>query len=1166
MALRRLLPLLLLTACGADNDGDGFAGARDCHDDDASSNPTAVEVCDGRDNDCDGQIDEGVALVAFWDRDGDGFGDSAFARRVCELAEDGSLEEGDCDDLDAESFPGAPEVCDGADNDCNGEPDDGVTLTFYEDADGDGHGDGVNGATLEACTPPTGFSRTADDCDDAEPLAWGGAAESCDGVDNDCNGEVDEGLPQRLLQVDGDGDGFGDPNSTAPGCGPSDGLADNGLDCNDSDPDESPDATELAGNGADEDCDGFVDELAVPDHYATVEAALAVAGTGDVVQLGEGLFTASLDLTGFDVTLAGEGCGRTLVYADGAGPAVTMDGGTVEGLTLSGGAAGGLLVLGDLTAREICVEGNVNARAGGGIELDAGLLILEDSLIADNRSQLDGGGIDVGPDATLEATRVRFLDNYARFDGGGLSIRGGEANVTASIFARNTAYDDGGAVAAKRPVGAVNPVVTLTNLTFDDNIVEYDLNVPTGTASLGTAIYLSYAEATVDNCLFTHHDQPDEQLMALATVSGSLVVGAVGMYGNGDRDLDDGWVLSAVRGQPRYASRHPSGNVRHDDFRLLEGSPFIDVGNPAIPDAGGGPSDLGAYGGPDALPGWDDGIVLDADLDGLPDLWERDVGLEEWRDDAAEDPDGDGLDNLGEFAAGSDPIDHDADGDGVLDGAEVERDEDPVGAYDHGPVAWAPADRWVLPGEVVTLDAGASFDPAREAITWSWFVSAPGGSGVVTVDDPSAAVATFTPDVAGTYALSLIVSDGHTSDTAEVSVRAVNATVVPDDEPTLSGAVDNAADGDVIALRPGMYPDEVLVTGRLLSIVGLGAPEDVVIDGIGGGVILVLNASELELRSLTVTGGSALKGGAVRAEDSDLVLYDVVLRGNVAALDGGAVSCDGGSLVADRLVVRDNVAGIDGGGIDVHLAEVELDHVRLWDNEADRYGGGLHVDNVQQQLRVSNAVLQGNTAEEGAAVWFSGSNDARFRGLLEQTAIVDNVAVEHVVFADKGHLMVLDSLLVANEGAALFGASSGARVGWLYTLYPAMWGNSAPEFAPEVEAPPIVYRSDPRVLAFFDDGDPANDQFTLKVDSPLLHTGHPDRRDADGARASVGPAGGWRAGASALWDHADAERDGMSDGWETRYGLDPSVDDGGLDCDGDGVSNLAEHEAGTPPC
>jgi hypothetical protein len=243
-------------ADATDADGDGVPADADCDDADASVGPGAEELCNGVDDDCDGEIDEGVLLDFYTDADGDGFGDPATVVGACAEGEDQVANGADCDDSNAEVFPDAVELCDGLDNDCDGAADDGVMVTVYTDTDGDGYGDPTT--ATEACGDAPGTSEVAGDCDDGDPAVNPDGVEVCNEQDDDCDGETDEGTTTTYY-VDVDGDGWGLSSATTEACATPEGYADQPGDCDDASAEVSPDADELC-NGIDDDCDGDLDE------------------------------------------------------------------------------------------------------------------------------------------------------------------------------------------------------------------------------------------------------------------------------------------------------------------------------------------------------------------------------------------------------------------------------------------------------------------------------------------------------------------------------------------------------------------------------------------------------------------------------------------------------------------------------------------------------------------------------------------------------------------------------------------------------------------------------------------------------------------------------------------------------------------------------------------
>ncbi|GEM_PF-2392339 len=280
----------------ADADGDGFGECIDCDDEDPTRVPRTEELCDGLgvDNDCnestddDGDLDgDGVTLCDgdCDDLDADRFPGNPevcgnWLDEDCSGEADDATEDDDgdgfarcddCDEGDPTIFPGATEVCDAVDDDCNGLIEDG-------DVDWDGFtvpcgADGLDGTGDEDCAPQNhlvhpvndeicngidddcdpatdelgdvdgdGSSICAGDCDDADPSSYPGGSEVCDGADNDCVAGADD-----PFDVDGDG---------VSSCGPDGVVGTADDDCDDSDPARRPGSVDPDGDGLDADCDG----------------------------------------------------------------------------------------------------------------------------------------------------------------------------------------------------------------------------------------------------------------------------------------------------------------------------------------------------------------------------------------------------------------------------------------------------------------------------------------------------------------------------------------------------------------------------------------------------------------------------------------------------------------------------------------------------------------------------------------------------------------------------------------------------------------------------------------------------------------------------------------------------------------------------------------------
>ena len=270
-------------------DGSTLRGP-DCNDDDPAIRPGAPNGpmlgCDGIDNDCNGSVDVGCPCTT---------GSIVDCGAPEELAMVGQCRPGIQTCIDGaltEVCSGAThpteEFCDGRDNNCDGEIDEGAKDTYYPDNDGDGFGDPA-GAPALACSPPTGFVRDHSDRDDTNSAIHPGAAEvcdaagasgsadeNCDGTDENCNGTTDEGV-KTTYYPDSDGDGFGAATGGVAACAQPAGYVANTTDCADGNAGRHPGATELR-NGIDDTCVGGTDEGCLCTDGATQACGMTSVG------------------------------------------------------------------------------------------------------------------------------------------------------------------------------------------------------------------------------------------------------------------------------------------------------------------------------------------------------------------------------------------------------------------------------------------------------------------------------------------------------------------------------------------------------------------------------------------------------------------------------------------------------------------------------------------------------------------------------------------------------------------------------------------------------------------------------------------------------------------------------------------------------------------------
>jgi hypothetical protein len=221
--------------------------------------------------------------------DMDGYGNASTLISTCVQPLGYITSAGDCNDVNASVYDGMLEVCNDVDDNCNNLVDDGLDFSnYYFDNDGDTFG--ITTVVVFSCEQPNGYVLNGGDCNDNAFGVYPGSAEFCNGSDDDCDGAIDNGLVFLSYYADADGDTYGDINNSQSFCSdPGNPFVTNDTDCDDTNVQVNPGATEIWENGIDDDCnpstsDVSVEELSAFDFNVfpnPVQNVLTIASQGN---------------------------------------------------------------------------------------------------------------------------------------------------------------------------------------------------------------------------------------------------------------------------------------------------------------------------------------------------------------------------------------------------------------------------------------------------------------------------------------------------------------------------------------------------------------------------------------------------------------------------------------------------------------------------------------------------------------------------------------------------------------------------------------------------------------------------------------------------------------------------------------------------------------------
>ncbi len=691
----------------------------------------------------------------------------------------------------------------------------------------------------------------------------------------------------------------------------------------------------------------------IPADYSTIQGAIDAAVDGDLILAAPGAYLENIDFLGKAITLRSQGNPSETIIDGNQNDSVVKfaadetEATHLDGFTIRNGHAesgGGIYCYFSSPTITDCIIKDNSALAflgkgfGGGIGCDLSAPTIMNCLIVNNTAGSHGGGL-YGRTSSPSITNCVFKENGAG-KGGGIYLDSSSPPITNSVFLNNDARYGGG-IACLNGCSSI-----ITNCLFVGN--------GRTDGGKGGAVSCEDASPTITNSILWGNFSEEGPELSISSDSTLTVSYSTVKGGEAEASLSIYstliWLDGNIDSEPMF--------LGEDDFRLDEGSPCIDAGDPDPlrndicfpPSQGAETNDMGAYGGPSACAwcGDHDGDGHDATLCGGADCDDTDTHFHPGAPELCDRKDNDC--------------------DGLLPEDEIlDNDED----------------GWVLCEDCLDTDPTVRPDSVE-------------GLGMGNCEDGI---------------------DNDCDGLVDTDPACMSVIKIPGDYPTIQEGIDAAVRGALISVSPGIYKGQIVID-KVINLKSLYGADSTIIDGplfcgsavifktdstpdavldgftirngtgteitpypmsetVGGGINISPTSSPT-IRNCTISGNRADYGAGIYSEGPSPTIANCTISNNTAEgyyySEGGGIYCHGSPSISNCMIVENHATAIysGGGGILSHEDPV-ISNCTISGNWVDSLmpntglGGGI----CGGEATITNSIFWGNSAFSGPEIYGS---------------------------------------------------------------------------------------------------------------------------------------------------------------------------------------------------